>query len=400
MRLIKIVFGLAVLSAAALAALALAMWWLHGRPVTLPAPAGPYGVGRLEYDWVDPARAETFGPGQNGRRELDVWVWYPTDPAAAASAAPAPYLPAAWRAARQAGQQPEILAQLLVQDPSVVQPHARLAAPLAAAPAAFPVLVLQPGLGPILPDYTALAEDLASRGYVVFGSTPTFSSAVVVFPDGRVARGTAAANVSDNATPAEAEQILASLIQVWAADNRFVLDQATALNRSDPDGRFTGRLDLAHVGFWGHSFGGASAAETCHLDARCAAGLDLDGYPYGNVIQSGLDQPFMTQWSEPPDPANADWQQAQRDTRSMESRLGADGYQIMIRGSRHFNFTDNSVFYAPFLKLRGGLGDIDGRRFLAISRAYTAAFFEHYLRGEAEPLLAGPSGQYPEVTFL
>jgi predicted dienelactone hydrolase len=376
------------------------MGWLHGRPVTLPAPAGPYAVGRVEYDWVDAARAETFGPGRNGKRELDVWAWYPADPAIAGSATPAPYLPAAWVAARRQGQQPEILAQLLVQDLSVVQPHALLAAPLAAAPSKFPVLVLQPGLGPILPDYTTLAEDLASRGYVVFGSTPTYSSAVVVFPDGRVAPGAEAANVSDNATPAEAQQVLAGLIQVWAADNRFVLDQAAALNQSDPDGRFTGRLDLAQVGFWGHSFGGASAAETCHLDARCKAGLDLDGYPYGDVIQAGLDQPFMTQWSQPPDPADPGWQQARRDMRSVQQRLGGDGYQIMIAGARHFNFTDNGVFYAPFLRLIGGLGAIDGRRLLAISTAYTAAFFDHYLKGQPEPLLAGPSATYPEVTFL
>ena len=93
-------------------------------------------------------------------------------------------------------------------------------------------------------------------------------------------------------------------------------------------------------------------------------------------------------------------QQARRDMGSLESRLGPDSYQIMIRGARHFNFTDNSVFYAPFLKLLGGLGTIDGRRFLAISTAYTAAFFDHALKGQAEPLLAGPSTQFPEVQFL
>jgi len=179
-----------------------------------------------------------------------------------------------------------------------------------------------------------------------------------------------------------------------------VLDRATALNQSDPAGRFTGRLNLSRVGFWGHSFGGASAAETCHLDKRCTAGLDLDGYLYGDVVQAGLDQPFMTQWSEPPDRADPDWQQAGEDMRGAQSRLGADGYQIMIAGARHFNFTDNSVFYAPFLKLRGGLGPIDGRRFLAISTAYTAAFFDRYLKGQVQPLLAGPSAQYPEVQFL
>src|SRR5258708_1635065 len=123
----------------ATAALLLVLWVLTHQPVTLPAPAGPYPVGRIEYDWVDQARAQT--------------------------------------------QQPAFLSQFLIQDVSVVKAHAVLGAHLATAQAVYPVLVLQPGLGPSLPDYTALAEDLASRGYVVVGSTPTYSSAVAAFPD-------------------------------------------------------------------------------------------------------------------------------------------------------------------------------------------------------------------------
>jgi len=395
---LRIVIGLVILGAVALAGLLALMWSRHASPVTLPQLAGPYPVGRVEYDWVDTARAETFGPGPGGKRELDVWVWYPAAPAANATAAS--YLPAAWRAARRQSQQPAALAQFLVQDPAVVHAHAILNAPLASGQATYPVLVLQHGLGPILPDYTTLAEDLASRGYVVVGSTPTYSAAVVAFPDGRVVPGVPAANVPDLASPAEAQKILDALIQVWAADDSFVLTQTAALNHADPDGRFTGHLDLNKVGFWGHSFGGAAAAETCHLDKRCRAGLNLDGDPYGDVVKAGLDRPFMSIWSEPPSPTDADWVQATSQMRQMESRLGADGYQVMIRGGRHFNFTDNSVFYAPFLVARGGLGPINGRRFLAISTAYIAAFFDHTLKGQAQPLLDGPSTAYPEVMFL
>jgi predicted dienelactone hydrolase len=394
-RLFKFVAGFAVLMLLALAGLLLVLWALARQPVTLPSPAGPYAVGRVEYDWVDQARAETFGPGRDGRRELDVWVWYP---APTLGILPSPYLPVAWRAAR--GQSQGFPALFFTQNLAAVTAHAVQSEPLAPDTPRYPVLVLQPGLGPILPDYTTLAEDLASRGYVVVGSTPTYSSAVAVFPDGRVAIGSEAASVSDLATPAEAQRILDRLIQVWAADDIFVLNQVAALNQSDTDRRFTGHLDLGAVGFWGHSFGGAAAAETCHLDARCKAGANLDGYPYGDVVQAGLDRPFMTLWSQPPSPTDANWLQATRDMSAMEARLGGDGYQLMIHGSRHFNFTDNGVFFAPFLRLRGGLGPIDGRRFLSITTNYLAAFFDHYLRGQAEPLLAGPSAQYPEVQFL
>jgi predicted dienelactone hydrolase len=393
--LLRIAVGLLAVALLALAGLIFTMRWLHSRPVTLPAPAGPYAVGRVEYDWVDASRAETFGLGKDGHRELDVWVWYPAAAApGSAGAPPAPYLPPAWRAARAQSQQPAFLAQFLIQEPAVVTAHAVAGLPLAPAQVTYPVVIFQPGLGPILPDYTTLAEDLASRGYVVVGSTPTYSSAVAVFPDGRVAVGTPAANVSDLATPAEAQQVLDRLIQVWAADDRFVLDQAEQLNRSDPDGRFTGHLDLGAVGFYGHSFGGADAAEACHLDSRCRAGVDLDGSPYGDVVQAGLDRPFMTLWSDSASAGDL------RTVAAMESRLGGDGYQMQIHGGQHFNFTDNGVFYSPFLRLRGGLGPIDGRRFLNITTTYVGAFFDHYLKGQAAPLLGGPSTQYPEVTFI
>ena len=42
-------------------------------------------------------------------------------------------------------------------------------APLAAGGAPHPVLVFAPGLGLAASDYTTIAEDLASHGYIVVG---------------------------------------------------------------------------------------------------------------------------------------------------------------------------------------------------------------------------------------
>ena len=58
---------------------------------------------------------------------------------------------------------------------------------------------------------------------------------------------------------------LDGLVMVWAQDNSFVLDQVEELNTSDPSGFFTGKLDLENIGIFGHSFGGASALQTCSL---------------------------------------------------------------------------------------------------------------------------------------
>lgn len=44
-------------------------------------------------------------------------------------------------------------------------------------------------------------------------------------------------------------------------------------------------------------------------------------------------------------------------------------------------------------------GPIDPSRMAEITTAYTLAFFGKHLKGEASPLLDGPSPEYPEVEF-
>ena len=217
-----------------------------------------------------------------------------------------------------------------------------------------------------------------------------------MFKDEQVVLGTPAGDAPETAMPAEAKLVLDQLINVWAADDRFILDQLERLNTAPPNTIFTGRLDLQAVGLFGHSFGGATAAEVCHLDTRCKAGIDLDGYPYGDVIKTGLKQPFMFVWSEP-EQADASWQQAMREVQAIYMRLDHGGYQLTIRGTRHFNFSDYALMFSPVLKMQGGLGAIDGQRGLTITEAYVRAFFDKYLKHVSKPLLAGSENRYLEV---
>ena len=393
-RVLRILTLAAALFMVAVVAAAVYGWFRHNQEVTLPEPAGPYAVGRVAFDWIDSTRPELFGKNPSERRELVVWAWYPALPGSSAGPA-APYLPDNWRQARSQG----VASALLIQNLATVRGHARADAPLAAGAHPYPVIVMQPGLGPIAGDYTTLAEDLASRGYVVVASTPTYSANVVAFPDGRVVEGSAAATVPDSASPEEAKVMLDRLIGVWAADNRFLMDQLEKLNADDPAGRFTGQLDLTAIGVMGHSFGGASAAQTCRLDARCQAGVDLDGTPYGDVVETGLRRPFLFMWSIPGLLERAGDQQRIEDMRTLVSHTTAKTYQLTIRGMHHLNFSDYAVLYEPILRPMQMLGSIEGRRGLKITTDYVAAFFDQYLRGAPSALLAGPAPDYPEVQF-
>ena len=79
-------------------------------------------------------------------------------------------------------------------------------------------------------------------------------------------------------------------------------------------------------------------------------------------------------------------------------RARNDAYYIIVKGTKHFNYTDFSLL-SPDYKKAGMLGSIDGDRMERIMNAYVLAFFDKYLKGKDAPLLAENSADFPEVEF-
>lgn len=388
---IRGVIALAVLGLAAGIAGVAYLEISRNQAVVLPEPTGLYPVGRTAYDWVDSTREDSLAPSGGTRRELLVWLWYPANPTASGTTT-AEYLPADWRAALE--QERGLVGTQLFQNLAAVQAHATVGADLSEVQQRYPVLVFMPGYGNVAPYYTTLAEELASHGYVVAGINPTFTT-TVMFPDGRLTRRSAAGTIPETSDMAATKAAGDRLTGVWAADARFVLDRLAELNAA-PTGGFAGRLDLSRIGLFGHSLGGAAALETCRLDGRCRAGIDLDGTLYGEVARLGLEQPAMFLLS-----GGAASSDLAEQAGAMPETTGADSRKrdiLRIEGARHFNFSDYSVLFSPALRLLGALGPMDGRRGLEITGAYVREFFDHHLSGEPAPLLTGPSTNYPEVT--
>ncbi len=73
-------------------------------------------------------------------------------------------------------------------------------------------------------------------------------------------------------------------------------------------------------------------------------------------------------------------------------------YYVVVKGTKHFNYSDFSLF-SPDYQKAGLLGPIDGARMEGIMNAYVLAFFNKYLKGKDTPLLKGPAASYPEVEF-
>jgi pimeloyl-ACP methyl ester carboxylesterase len=162
---------------------------------------------------------------------------------------------------------------------------------------------------------------------------------------------------------------------------------------------------MTRVGVFGHSFGGATALQFCHDDPRCKAGIDVDGQPFGNVIQDGLRQPFMILLSDHGDSSAPDGRRIWANIQSIYDRLPPDGrLRIAIRGANHFLFSDDGALLKSHLVLRAlrmaGVVGIDGRRQLAVTSYCVHSFFDAYLEGAGVGRLELRSPLYPEIRVL
>jgi predicted dienelactone hydrolase len=399
-RVVRAVSVAVMVGLAGVAALLGSLWVERGIEVTLPTPTGPLAVGRTTYAWADAATSNTLAPVPGAKRELLVWIWYPS--MAAPSIAKDDYIPAHMRTAAGPSHGPM---KLVTRELSNVHGHSTRDSEVSPQSASYPVVIMRAGASAGVVGYSTLAEDLASHGYVVVGFDAPYRTNVVAFPDGRVLRRTPENNPETCAAKAQAEQAgcMSALLKAWTADVAFVLDRLERLNSFDKSGRFTGRLEMARVGIFGHSFGGATAAQFCHDDSRCKAAIDLDGQPFGSVVQAGLRQPFMFVLSDhqtqSPDPET---RQILANIQSIFDRLPVDSRQrIVIRGANHFLFSDDGALLKSrivlrFLRMFGVVG-IEGRRQLAVTTYVVHSFFDRHLKGAGAASLNLSSPLYPEI---
>lgn len=378
--------------------------------VGFPAPTGPLPIGTVTFHWVDASRPEPVTPDPDDVREVMVQVWYPAEPVPGAS--PAPYM----EHIDIAG--PEIatglgLPPFFLDHTALLHGHAIPGAPIAAGQDRYPVLVFSHGNTGVRTQNTVQFEELASHGYVIASIDHTYNAGVTVFPDERVVLYDRDGIQYLKSTP-ESERRHAERVAFRAADVSFVLDQLERADAGELTSPFAGRLDFGRVGMFGHSYGGATATQAAYSDARIRAAIDLDGWPWGEVVEHGLAKPYLYMAAtvsfrasdetlakagvtrEERDAHNA-WHNAQ--VKRLVADSPAPAYLLTIEGMAHYNFTDIPLL-SPLTTPLGLTGPIDGARGLAIINAYTLQFFDHYLRGRPAPLLEGPAPEYPEVTFL
>ncbi|MDP9869735.1 alpha/beta hydrolase family protein [Streptosporangium brasiliense] len=342
----------------------------------LPEPTGSHPVGTTSLYLKDTSRPDPWVPTVKAR-ELMVSLWYPAES------------PGRRRAQYMTPKESELLLKegKITGVPLEVLSRTRTNAFTDVKPAGrkrgLPLVVLSPGFTKPRSTLTALAEDLASRGYVVAGIDHTYENVATTFPDGRVT----------TCVPCEGDHdpsLFTKLSKGRAADVSFVIDQLTG-----PRPRWKGAslIDPSRIAMAGHSAGGASTIAAMVKDSRLRAGIDIDGTTPTGILDSRLSRPFMFLGKPatytpgaggPADTWERDWK-----------LLTGWKRWLLLTGAAHESFTDIMPL-ADQLGIDSG-AELSGVRSLEITRRYVRAFFDLHLLKRAQPLLDKPSARYPEV---
>jgi dienelactone hydrolase len=350
-----------------------------------PTPTGPFPIGCATYHLTDKDRVEPHGNPSGAARELMIQIWYP-----------------AARAGRAQTYRATPETEWKTRHLTFVKTHSSPGVAVSSASPRYPVVLYTGAWTGRRSHNLVQVEDLASHGFVVVGIDHPHGSSSVVFPDGRVIR-TGLGEFLEGSTVEEVEtsaRIIEEELQIRTNDARFVLNELQRLDRHDPDGILTGRMDMNQVGIFGYSFGGAVAAELCRTDRRFLAGADLDGNIFGEALSRGIEQPFLfvygsvaalpSRSTSVPALArntcqNGDDLRRYIDNHDLRSVLRSleehGGYRLVLIGATHINFCD-SVFYSPLQKWRGA-GQIERYHAQRIISDHLHRFFRQFLLPES-----------------
>ena len=342
--------------------------------IAVPSPTGSYKVGTSSMRFVDLSRNDPYVRANN--RELLIQLWYP------ASTVQGYHLvdyssPKVWR----------YISQLTGVDLPPISTNSVQNAPIVAGP--HPLVLLTHGYTGTLTDYTFLAEDLASRGYVVASVAHTYESTAVEFPDGRLVLSVLGSHFRVDALRTD-EQTISFAAHVREQDISSVLDELQRRNATSGD-FLASHLDFRRVAVMGHSLGGIAALAIVSRDPRISAAIVMDAPGSANSA-TGTGKPVLIlaagrdQWGA-------------RDCQLWRNLRGPR-LLVELRGAEHLTASDAVWLAKNFPQLEAPTGAMGTEKTVSAMRNYIAAFLDYVLLAKPKsPLLLGPSPDYPDVAL-
>ncbi|KAG9938712.1 PAF acetylhydrolase family protein, partial [Aureobasidium melanogenum] len=250
--------------------------------IVVQPPLGRYGVASTVMELVDISRNDTYAPKPESRRIM-VSSYYPANSLKNCQPVMLPYMPPATAAVYD-----QMYAPIGIPNGTFGSFELSTCAfnrkDRSRGPNDFPIVLFSPGLGNSRLLYGAMAQSLASHGYVVITMDHAYDADIVEYPDKSIALA-----VDIETT----EQITADVV-VRQRDVSFLIDQLRNCSiRQQLFHDIASSKSLNKLLMMGHSLGGATAAAAMLADHRIAAAVNLDGTLFGDVLNEGLSSPFM-----------------------------------------------------------------------------------------------------------
>jgi len=253
----------------------------------------------------------------------------------------------------------------------------------------FPVVIYNHGYSGFSSVYQTVFEELASHGYIVVSIAHENESAILIKEDMTVIKTdrenkffkshsielngqeiNSLQNVILNSNNTqENTKAYKSLIKIspihnkstrlWAQDTRAVIKKLKIINNKSKNLRRI--FDFTRVGVMGHSVGGATAGQLAVSPETIKAGINLDGFQFGDLINQKIKVPFMFVSS------NARGNSYLRFS-TFINKSGKDCFHAIIKGFSHDSFSDLSIFKT------------EGESVIKLQRELITTFFNIYLK--------------------
>lgn len=314
--------------------------------IKLIKPTGKYDVGTVTYEWSDNSREIKLTSHQGDRRTVIVQLWYPA--IIDSNSILAPYSP-------------------LSKDYSKVFTNSYLRPQFSDKIKNSNLIIFSPGRGTERFLYTTIIEELVSNGYVV-ASVDMPEIGYVLYKDGLVIKPSSKFKTPRGMMGGPYEKVdkfFEEPTELGYQDLEFAYNRIKALNREDPNGRFTNKINYVNVGIFGHSLGGRIAGEFTYRNKNVKAYISMEGIPPRDIRYKGkINIPIAMLCS------SGTWPYAKENYFSLIENRSKPVYMIELETFRHNSVTDN-----PFIYPNNFNYNIDPKQGLEISRKIVLDYF-------------------------
>lgn len=308
------------------------------KPVT---PSGSYIVDTTSVTLVDAARTELFSEaGEN--RKLTIQFWYPV---------------------------------------------------LEESRNTFPLVVFSHGSFGYRGSNLSTFENLASNGYVVCSIDHSYHAFFSKHTDGsttlvnREFVGDAISVTNGEYDQPSTFQKTHEWLALRTADMDFVLDEIIKNKDGKIPESIYSMINEDEIGLFGHSLGGAAAAQLGREQKGVDAVIVIDGTMIGEALDYSNGQNVLNTEPYPVPLLNLYNESHYEDAKKLgetynnlfASAHGIEAYDVVIRGSGHLNFTDLPLF-SPTLAAMLGIGEVDSRYCIETMNQVVLDFFDYALK--------------------